>query len=215
MLKGQLLIPVLSGELPYVARDLSRSIKQSCFGAMPLIRARGRVGVTACCWLRGKHQRDLSATRRYLLLAERAADETYQAAMRKCREIADMDCTQIRQRVLGGGDTASPEAKRHLDECPACKDLVADNGSLARFLADADRRGLAHPRRHRTGQRNACTGTDGAASSACSHLGADGRCRVKSTAAGASQTVTAWLYTGNADTGKMACTSNGQTWIAP
>jgi predicted anti-sigma-YlaC factor YlaD len=56
----------------------------------------------------------------------------------KYREIADMDCTQIRQRVLGGGDTASPEAKRHLDECPACTDLVEDNGALARFLADAD-----------------------------------------------------------------------------
>ncbi len=49
-----------------------------------------------------------------------------------------MDCAQIRQRVLGGGDAASPEAKRHLDECPACRDLVEDNGSLARFLADAE-----------------------------------------------------------------------------
>ncbi len=49
-----------------------------------------------------------------------------------------MDCTQIRQRVLGGGDTASPEAKRHLDECPACRALVKDNGSLAHFLADAE-----------------------------------------------------------------------------
>jgi predicted anti-sigma-YlaC factor YlaD len=49
-----------------------------------------------------------------------------------------MDCAQMRQRVLGGGDTASPEAKRHLDECPACRDLVDDNGVLARFLADAE-----------------------------------------------------------------------------
>ncbi len=49
-----------------------------------------------------------------------------------------MDCAQMRQRVLGGGDTASPEAKHHLDECPACKDLVEGNGALARFLADAE-----------------------------------------------------------------------------
>jgi hypothetical protein len=49
-----------------------------------------------------------------------------------------MDCAQLRQRVLGGGDTASPEAKRHLDECSACRDLAEDNGALARFLADAE-----------------------------------------------------------------------------
>jgi hypothetical protein len=40
---------------------LYRSVKQSRFGAMALVRARGRVGVTACCWLRGKHQQELSA----------------------------------------------------------------------------------------------------------------------------------------------------------
>ena len=65
------------------------------------------------------------------------------------------------------------------------------------------------------GQKDACTSNGGVASSACSHVGADGGCRVKSTAAGTSQTVTTWLYAGNGDTEKLACTSNGQTWIAP
>jgi hypothetical protein len=45
---------------------LYRSIKQSRFGAMARVRActDGRVGVTACCWLRGQHQLELSATGR-------------------------------------------------------------------------------------------------------------------------------------------------------
>jgi hypothetical protein len=55
----------------------------------------------------------------------------------------------------------------------------------------------------------------GVASSACSHAGADGGCRVKSTAPGATQTVTTWVYAGNAVSEKLACTSNGQTWITP
>jgi hypothetical protein len=52
---------------------LYRSIKQSRFGAMARVRActDGRVGVTACCWLRGKHQQKFSATRQYVLLAKR------------------------------------------------------------------------------------------------------------------------------------------------
>ncbi len=52
---------------------LYRSVKQGRFGAMTLVRgrARGRVGVTACSWLRGKHQQELSATGRNQLLAER------------------------------------------------------------------------------------------------------------------------------------------------
>jgi hypothetical protein len=42
---------------------LYRSVKQSRFGTMALVRAcgRNRVGVTACCWLRGEHQQELSA----------------------------------------------------------------------------------------------------------------------------------------------------------
>jgi hypothetical protein len=42
---------------------LYRSIKQSRFGAMALVRActDGRARVTACCWLRGKHQQEMSA----------------------------------------------------------------------------------------------------------------------------------------------------------
>ena len=65
------------------------------------------------------------------------------------------------------------------------------------------------------GQTDACVSSGGVASSRCSHVGADGGCRVKSTAPGASQTVTTWMYAGNADNERLACTSNGQTWIAP
>jgi hypothetical protein len=45
---------------------LYRSIKQGRFGTMTLVRARGpnRVGVTARCCLRGKHQMELSAAGR-------------------------------------------------------------------------------------------------------------------------------------------------------
>jgi hypothetical protein len=51
---------------------LYRSTKQSRFATMARLRActDGRVGVTACCWLRGKHQQEFSATGRYLLLAQ-------------------------------------------------------------------------------------------------------------------------------------------------
>jgi len=51
---------------------LYRPIKQSRFGTMARVRActDRRVGVTACCWLRGKHQQEFSATRQYLLLAK-------------------------------------------------------------------------------------------------------------------------------------------------
>ena len=37
-----------------------------------------------------------------------------------------MDCTRMRGLVLEGGDLTSPEAKRHLDECPACRTLFAE-----------------------------------------------------------------------------------------
>ena len=52
---------------------LYRSVKEGRFGAVALVRdrARERVGVTACSWLRGKHQQELSATGRTQLLAER------------------------------------------------------------------------------------------------------------------------------------------------
>jgi len=52
---------------------LYRSIKQSRFGATARVHActRGRVGVTARCWLRGKHQQEFSATRPYWLLTRR------------------------------------------------------------------------------------------------------------------------------------------------
>lgn len=63
------------------------------------------------------------------------------------------------------------------------------------------------------GQNDACVAAGGVVSSACSHEGADGACRVTSTAPGASQTVTTWVYAGNAANEMMACTSNGQTWL--
>jgi hypothetical protein len=64
-------------------------------------------------------------------------------------------------------------------------------------------------------QSDACVGAGGVASTVCSHVGADGGCRVKSTEPDSVQTVTSWLYAGNANNEKMLCTSNGQTWIAP
>jgi hypothetical protein len=65
------------------------------------------------------------------------------------------------------------------------------------------------------GQNQACVDAGGVASSACSHAGADGACRVKSTAPGASQTVTTWVYAGNAATEMMACVQDGETWLTP
>jgi hypothetical protein len=71
-----------------------------------------------------------------------------------------MDCAQMRQIVLGGGDRASPEAQRHLDDCPACRELAVDGGSLARFLAAAEPAHEARPtfsfedlERHMIGER--------------------------------------------------------------
>jgi len=65
------------------------------------------------------------------------------------------------------------------------------------------------------GQRDACVAAGGVASAACPHVGADGACRVTTTASGVSRTVTTWVYAGNAANEKAACTSNGQSWITP
>jgi len=54
-----------------------------------------------------------------------------------------MDCTRIRRWILEGGDPASPEAQRHLAECPACMSLYAGGADLARLLAGAQ---AAEPR---------------------------------------------------------------------
>jgi Zn-finger nucleic acid-binding protein len=48
-----------------------------------------------------------------------------------------MDCMRLRQLTLEGGDLASAEARRHLDQCAACRALFADGGNLARLLAAA------------------------------------------------------------------------------
>ena len=70
---------------------LYRSEKQGRFGAMAFVRgrARGRVSVTACSWLRGKHQQELSATGRKQLLAEhrqgrRASRHCWRTAFSTC-----------------------------------------------------------------------------------------------------------------------------------
>jgi hypothetical protein len=62
---------------------LYRSVKQDRFGAVALVRARDRVGVTACCWLRGEHQQEFSATRRYRLLAKRSIQSSLVPGVRK------------------------------------------------------------------------------------------------------------------------------------
>ncbi len=61
--------------------------------------------------------------------------------------MSDMDCEQMRQAILGGGDLASAEAERHLAACPACADLAADGGALARLLAGVEpgREAIAEP----------------------------------------------------------------------
>jgi hypothetical protein len=51
---------------------LNRSVQQCRFGTMAFVRARGRSGLIARCWLRGKHQQEFSARRRCLLLAKRS-----------------------------------------------------------------------------------------------------------------------------------------------
>jgi hypothetical protein len=50
------------------------SVQQGRFGTMAFVRHRacGRVGGTACCWLRGKHQQEFSATRRFWLPTTRS-----------------------------------------------------------------------------------------------------------------------------------------------
>ena len=52
---------------------LYRPVEQSRLGTVAFVhpRVRERMGVTACCWLRGKHQQEFSATVRYLLLTSR------------------------------------------------------------------------------------------------------------------------------------------------
>jgi predicted anti-sigma-YlaC factor YlaD len=47
-----------------------------------------------------------------------------------------MDCAQMRQWVLDGGDVGAPEAMRHTDACPACRTLFADKGELRHLLDD-------------------------------------------------------------------------------
>ena len=57
---------------PWHFEHVSASVMNT-LGAMARVRActDGRVGVTACWWLRGKHQQKFSATRQYLLLTKR------------------------------------------------------------------------------------------------------------------------------------------------
>src|ERR1039457_3287282 len=81
------------------------SIKQSRFGTMALVRARGRVGVTARCWLRGKHQQKFSATRKYLLLAKRSFRHSRQS--RACGSIGESKLVFERRKTLTGSSMAT------------------------------------------------------------------------------------------------------------
>ena len=78
---------------------LDRSIKQSRFRTMARVRActRGRVGVTARCWLRGKHQQELSANGAIF--------------------VANMTCCSMRSRW-----TDNPGVCYHKGECGLSKD---------------------------------------------------------------------------------------------
>jgi predicted anti-sigma-YlaC factor YlaD len=56
-----------------------------------------------------------------------------------------MDCIRMRGFVLEGGDLTSPEATRHLEECPACRTLFAKGPALARALGDTQMARPAEP----------------------------------------------------------------------
>lgn len=49
-----------------------------------------------------------------------------------------MDCAQFRRLLQGQGSLASPEAREHLEECPACQELAHDDGRLARGLSSSE-----------------------------------------------------------------------------
>ena len=48
-----------------------------------------------------------------------------------------MDCLRMRALAMQGDELTSPEAKQHMDECPACRALFAEGPELARTLGDA------------------------------------------------------------------------------
>jgi len=60
-----------------------------------------------------------------------------------------------------------------------------------------------------------CTNSGGVASDMCSHAGADGGCKTDVSQGGVTASLTTWYCSGNAASEMQACTSNGDTWIAP
>jgi hypothetical protein len=60
-----------------------------------------------------------------------------------------------------------------------------------------------------------CTNGGGVASDMCTHAGADGACKMDDSQTGVTDTVTTWYYAGDAASEMQACTSGGDTWIAP
>ena len=63
-----------------------------------------------------------------------------------------------------------------------------------------------------------CTSGGGVASDTCSHVGADGGCKLTGSSGGITFTYTTWTYSGNAAdaSAQMAvCLSAGNVWVAP
>jgi hypothetical protein len=60
-----------------------------------------------------------------------------------------------------------------------------------------------------------CTNGGGVASDACSHVGADGGCKMTLTSGSITLSTTIWSYTGSPTSEMDSCTSGGNTWISP
>jgi hypothetical protein len=60
-----------------------------------------------------------------------------------------------------------------------------------------------------------CTNGGGVASDMCPHGGADGACKMDASQTGVTASVTTWYYAGNAASEMQACTTGGDTWVAP
>jgi hypothetical protein len=60
-----------------------------------------------------------------------------------------------------------------------------------------------------------CVNEGGVASDTCSHVGADGGCKVSSSGGGITLSSTTWYYAGQAASEMSQCTGNGDTWLSP
>jgi len=81
---------------------LYHSVEQCRFRTMALERAHNRAGVTACCWLRGKHQQELSAARRYWLPTERDIRHGFGGSPRGARRAGARETGRVGRLICIG-----------------------------------------------------------------------------------------------------------------